>query len=303
MRNDPFYHQPFDFQLYTEKLYTLPARCPGMHLFSAGESVLGKPLWCLFAGDPGCAPVLLAGGTHGSEWITSMLLTLFAETLADTAASGGSIAGIRADSVLQHHSLILLPCLNPDGVEIAIHGPTAAGDRSSSVQRMMEEHPGAVWQANVRGVDLNHNFDAGWEVLRELEQRSGICVPGPTRFGGPCPFSEPETAAVRSLCGCHNFRQLFSFHAQGEEIYWRYGSPTPGRGLLIARILAASSDYTVCDPTGTAAHGGMKDWFIQQTGRPGFTIEVGKGQNPLPLQQLESIWERLQELMMLSVLV
>ena len=47
----------------------------------------------------------------------------------------------------------------------------------------------------------------------------------------------------------------------------------------------------------------MKDWFIQQTGRPGFTIEVGKGQNPLPLQQLESIWERLQELMMLSVLV
>lgn len=52
MRNDPFYHQSFDFQLYTEKLYTLPARCPGMHLFSAGESVLGKPLWCLFAGDP-----------------------------------------------------------------------------------------------------------------------------------------------------------------------------------------------------------------------------------------------------------
>lgn len=146
-----------------------------------------------------------------------MLLTLFAETLADTAASGGSIAGIRADSVLQHHSLILLPCLNPDGVEIAIHGPTAAGDRSSSVQRMMEEHPGAVWQANVRGVDLNHNFDAGWEVLRELEQRSGVCVPGPTRFGGPCPFSEPETAAVRSLCGCHNFRQLFSFHAQGRK--------------------------------------------------------------------------------------
>lgn len=299
----PFYDTPFDFQQFCQVMYRLPARFAGVHLFSAGQSVLGKPLWCLFMGNPLIPPVLLAGATHGSEWITALLLTYFAETLAEAAARGGIIAGIQAERLLSHHSLLLLPCLNPDGVEIAIHGPEAAGEWADSVARMMALSPGQVWQANARGVDLNHNFDAGWEILREMERASGIDGPGPTRYGGPCPFSEPETAAIRSLCGCHPVRQLLSFHAQGEEIYWRYGSRTPGRGLLVARLLGVSSGYTVCDPVGLASHGGMKDWFIQTTGRPGFTIEVGSGKNPLELEQLWDIWEKVKELLMLSVLV
>ena len=33
-----------------------------------------------------------------------------------------------------------------------------------------------------------------------------------------------------------------------------------------------------------------KDWFIQTYRRPGFTIEVGTGENPLPLSQFEEIY-------------
>ena len=54
---------------------------------------------------------------------------------------------------------------------------------------------------------------------------------------------------------------------------------------------------------GTASHGGLKDWFIQETGRPGFTLEVGRGQNPLPIEQLPEIWRKLRETLMLSILV
>ena len=284
MPTDPFYTHPFDFDCYTERLRSIALWYPEFRLFSAGRSVLGKALWCLFVGNVSYAPVLLVGGIHGGEWLTSLLLTLFAEKLAHAAHQRESIAGVRADGVVNCHSLLILPCLNPDGIEISIAQP--------------EE----LWQANARGVDLNHNFDAGWETLREMERASGITCPGPTRYGGAYPFSEPETQAIRELCRKYHVRQLTAFHSQGEEIYWQYGPRTPARSRHIAQLMAASTGYRICDPQGLASHGGMKDWFIQETGRPGFTIEIGKGKNPLPIKQLPELWKRLQELLMLSAL-
>lgn len=34
---------------------------------------------------------------------------------------------------------------------------------------------------------------------------------------------------------------------------------------------------------------GYKDWFIQDYNRPGYTVEAGYGENPLPLTQLPDI--------------
>ena len=42
-----------------------------------------------------------------------------------------------------------------------------------------------------------------------------------------------------------------------------------------------------------ASHGGFKDWFIESFGRPGFTTEMGLGENPLPLSDLDAIYEKL----------
>ena len=56
-------------------------------------------------------------------------------------------------------------------------------------------------------------------------------------------------------------------------------------------------------PGGTAAHGGLKDWFIQETGQPGFTFEIGRGKNPLPLSDLMPIYGRLQEALTAAVIL
>ena len=39
-----------------------------------------------------------------------------------------------------------------------------------------------------------------------------------------------------------------------------------------------------------SGHAGYNDWFIQTWDRPGFTIEAGRGENPLPLSQFEEIY-------------
>lgn len=303
MALDSFYRSPPTLESISLRLRDIVGCSELFRLSSAGDSVLGRPLWYLLAGDFSAPPVLLIGCTHGSEWITAMLLLLFAESLTDAMEHQGEIAGIRVEALFHGRSLLLLPCLNPDGMEISLYGSDAAGERRCQVARMMRDFPEQVWQANARGVDLNHNFPAGWEIVRDLEKQNGILGPGPTKYGGPCPFSEPETQAVRKLCSDFPVRQVLSFHSQGEEIYWRYGSRTPGRGLMVARLFSASSGYQVCDPAGTASHGGLKDWFIQETGRPGFTLEVGKGKNPLPIEQLPDIWGKLKETLMLSILV
>lgn len=103
------------------------------------------------------------------------------------------------------------------------------------------------------------------------------------------PESEPETAALTGLCRQAGFRHVLALHTQGEEIYWRYGDNTPSRSRVMAEIMGATSGYAVADPEGLASHGGFKDWFIQEMGRPGFTLEMGKGENPLPLSDFDGL--------------
>ena len=71
----------------------------------------------------------------------------------------------------------------------------------------------------------------------------------------------------------------------------------------MAQVLAGSCGYRVATPKGTASHGGFKDWFIEKLGRPGFTIEVGRGRNPLPVEELDPIYCRIIEMLLLGIML
>ena len=59
----------------------------------------------------------------------------------------------------------------------------------------------------------------------------------------------------------------------------------------LAERLALASDYVAVKLTGSDA--GYKDWFIQQFRRPGFTVEVGFGVNPLPVETFALLYEEV----------
>ena len=69
------------------------------------------------------------------------------------------------------------------------------------------------------------------------------------------------------------------------------------------RVLALTSGYRPVENEGLASHGGFKDWFISAFDRPGFTIEIGRGENPLPLRDLKPIYDRLREMMTLAAIM
>ena len=274
-----------------KELRQLEQAFPAARVFRAGKSALGKEIPALGMGRLKNAS-LFVGATHGEEWLTSLLLMRFAwEIAAAWTDEAPSFAGVTREK-----GLIIVPMLNPDGVEIALDGPRKAGPFRDQTEPLYRAN-GGKWQANARGVDLNHNFDAGWNILREMETVSGITGPAATRYGGPSPHSEPATRGLINLIYAFQPRRLYSFHSQGEEIFWEYGGLQVPQAESIARALSALSGYTLVKNSGLASHGGLKDWFIQEFRRPGFTIEIGKGENPLPIEDLEPIYGRLLPLL------
>ncbi len=269
--------------------------------YPIGNSVCGREIDGFLLGR-GAHVVLYLGGTHAQEWMTSLLLYRFIEDACAHIESGKAAGNIAIGKAMHGRSLLIVPSLNPDGIEIALNGSATAGRFADAVARLGGDTP-RLWQANARGVDLNHNFNAGWDKLQEEERKNGIFSPSPRQYGGIAPESEPETQALAALCRRVRPAHAVSLHTQGEVIYWRYGHRTPERARLMAQVLANASGYALDEPTGLAVGGGFKDWFIEEWGNPAFTVECGIGENPLPLADFLPIYERLRALLFLTAVL
>ena len=237
-----------------------------MSFFSIGTSYLGQNIFCVKAGE-GDKKVLAVCGHHSLE---TMLSEFMMEYL------------FRSDEKwFRGVTLYAVPLLNPDGAEIVaarIKPPAPFLEKSN-------------WQANYRGVDLNHNYDAGFFLAKKAVENEGIKKPNPTKYGGTEPFSESETKAIFDLCKKIPFDVAITFHSQGEEIYYEYDGIVPTGTHAYLENFAKKSRYRIAKPTGTASHGGMKDWFIKEFGKPAFTVEAGLGKNPLPHNLFTKVYQ------------
>ena len=52
--------------------------------------------------------------------------------------------------------------------------------------------------------------------------------------------------------------------------------------------------YELKNPVGLAAFGGLTDWCIEALDLPSFTVECGRGENPLPAETRPLIYEKLR---------
>lgn len=266
-----------------------------------GESRCSRPIDLLCIGNRR-TQVLFTGAFHGMEWITSLILLRFIDEICFSVMTGKSMCGVHIGSCLNRRGLAVVPCINPDGVEIQINGAESAGSYASLVRKASGGNTSS-WQSNAAGVDINHNFSANWENLHKLEIDNGILSAAPTRYGGEFPESEPESRTIASYCRTGHITHALAFHSQGEEIYWNFGDYSDSEAHKMAKIMASSSGYTIGEPTGLASGGGFKDWFVEKFRRPAFTIEVGRGKNPLPISDFDGIYEKIREMLVLAVIL
>lgn len=289
--------EPFDYAALCRSLEEISARYKEAKIYDIGKSVTGRKLYVIEIGK-GSNKVFYNGAHHGMEWLTSALLVKFAKEYLACIKKGRFIFSVNSEYLFKNVTLYLLPIVNPDGVEISIHGAriyTADYPRLFAQNNYNSDF--THWQANFNGVDLNHNYDALWERSKEEEVRHNILGPGPTRYAGKYPFSEPETAAMRDFTLREKFKLVMAFHSQGQEIYYSFNDREPIYSLGLAKAMTAGTPYTAAVPEGISSYGGYKDWFIERFSRPGFTVEIGKGENPLPMTELDKVYDETLSLL------
>lgn len=291
----------FDYNTNKSIIEELISEYPFINAELCGRSALGRGIFALNIGNKDNS-VIYAAAFHGNEWLTGLALFLFVERLCFSIKHSKLLCGVDMKRAMSQLGVTIIPCMNPDGTEIATNGPGSAKNLKAFVSSLHCEDF-SKWKANAMGVDINHNFNAGWHTLRQAEEAQGIHGPSPRHFGGAYPESEAETKALTRLCRIRQFRQCMALHSQGEEIYWKYGGHTPPQSDMMAKILADSCSYSLVENSGISSHGGFKDWFIDEFNRPGFTFEIGKGENPLPQSELYEIYSKIEEALVLFALM
>lgn len=257
-----------------------------------GSSVMGKPIPAIVIGN-GSVPVHANGSVHANEWITSALLMQFVEDYARAYDSGGAWNGWDALAAFERTTLWIVPMSNPDGVELVQEGISPEHPFYASIMEWNQgSHKFQRWKANIRGIDLNDQFPAYWE---EEQTRRGVYAPAPLNYGGTRPLSEPEAIALAELSERIPFEMALSFHTQGQEIYWNYRDYEPDDAWRWAERFQKASGYRAVKLSGSDA--GYKDWFIQRYRKPGFTIEVGNGISPLPLDDFDAMYREVAAIM------
>ncbi len=293
------YPLPLTYERMMVYLNCFAERYSQMGFSTLGESLLGKSIPMVTLGE-GSKTILYVGTHHGMEWMTSILLLRFINEYAEAYKEGRRIYNTHIPYLFKERRIVIVPMLNPDGVNYTIEGVKADNPLKSRLERMNPFHPDySEWQANARGVDLNHNYDAGFLEYKKMEQELGIMGGGPTRYSGECPESEPE---VGYLCNYLRFNQeniqaIITLHTQGEEIYYTGCGKTLPRSQRMAKALSRLCGYRLNKPDGPASYGGLTDWCIQSLEIPSFTIECGKGKNPLPLEEYFCVYAALRQML------
>lgn len=284
----------FTSQLLEVCIRGLQARYPFLHTENLTVTDYGRPVPCLRMGE-GERVVAYNASHHANEWITTPVLMRFLEQYAQAYVNGEEIFGYAAGDLYRRCTLYLVPMVNPDGVDLVTGAISPSSFAYRQAKNLAANYPAIAfpegWKANLNGVDLNLNYPAGWEQAKEIKFAQGYTQPGPRDFVGQAPLDQRESEAMVALTRRVNPALTIAYHTQGQEIYWKYQDMEPEGAQAVGEEFARVSGYALENVPYASGFAGYKDWFILTYNRPGYTIEAGRGENPLPVSQFDQIYQ------------
>ena len=276
-----------------EDLIKLRQRYSFLSLGFYGQSVMGKRIPYMRIGN-GQKQVFYSASIHANEWINTVVFMKFIEDFSIAYQNNSEIFGQSTREIYSNASIFIAPMANPDGVDLVLGRIPQNTNFYKNAVAISENYPDVPfpsgWKANILGVDLNLQFPANWLEARRIKFEQGYTSPAPRDFVGYGPLTEPESLALYDFALERNFRLILTYHTQGEIIYWRYLNYEPKGAEELGEEFARISGYTLGDVVETGSYAGYRDWFIQTYNRPGYTVETGKGENPLPISQFDKIY-------------
>ncbi len=263
---------------------------------SLAQTADGRNIYDAVLGNPDSENrILIIGAMHAREYITAQLVMRQLCECAEALASGtGEYKGISITELFNSSCIHFVPMSNPDGVAVSQYGPAALHNDTLKANLLdMGSDDYTQWKANAEGVDINRNFDAGWDEF------NGARSPGSERYKGEFPGSSAEAAALIALTQDNNFKRTVSYHTCGALIYWYYkqSGTVLDESRRFTQIISEETGYTPDDDYHSVDAAGYKDWAVYKMGIPSITIEVGAENNrgitnPVPMDRFDEIWSR-----------
>ena len=284
---------PMTAQLCEQTILELVKRYPFLRTELLTETAFGRKIRTLVMGQ-GKRKVIYSAAHHANEWITTSVLLKFAEEFAQALEDSGKIFNMEAKELSDAVTIYMVPMVDPDGVDL-VTGAIKEGEGQYEIARALGSNYPDIpfpdgWKANLQGVDLNLQYPAGWLQAREIKFSQGYTRPGPRDFVGLAPLDQKESRALAGYTEYIDPDLILAYHAQGKEIYWQFDDIEIEGARELGEELAKVSGYTLTEPAPNSSFAGYKDWFIKKFRKPGYTIEVGDGVNPLPLSQFDEIY-------------
>ena len=246
--------------------------------------------------------ILIQSTIHAREYMNTVLAMNQIEDFLRYSETK-KYEGFTWAELFQDVCLHVIPMVNPDGVVISQEGlnsiqseelreiltacyenDLASGKTSADMDSYFR-----TWKANARGVDLNRNFDSGWD------EYVGANAPSTDCYKGEYPASEIETQAILSIAEKYPLDCCIAYHSYGNLIYWDYGSQGEifQKDQSLANVIAAETQYplhsTVASATDAA---GCSDYFVLELQIPAVTIENGGTNCPLPIEEYQPMYQR-----------
>ncbi|MBD2860617.1 M14 family zinc carboxypeptidase [Paenibacillus oceani] len=256
-----------------------------------GHTLFGREIRAVRLGK-GEAQVLIDGAQHAREWMGTNLILYLIDRYAYAYENHVSYDGYDVRDILDRCSIWLVPMVNPDGVALQQEGLNAFPDYWHASLAVMNGHSVnfARWKANAQGIDVNRQYPAMWDGIR-----NSPAYPGYKNYKGTAPAETAEAAAMIRFVSETDPEIALSYHSSGEVLYWHFNTLSEhlARDTNMADTISAMTGYGLMKPEKNPSGGGFTDWFIMRFGRPGFTAEIGAyhAETELPLWTFADIWE------------
>ena len=275
---------------------------PFFDINNIGKSTLGEKIIYIKLGN-GNKKLFINASHHANEWMTSLIIMIFIEKYLNLYKNKENYKGYNIEEFWKNVSVYIVPMVNPDGVNLCLKNKKIINNKIYYDVWKNYFNELEKWKANIRGVDLNLNYPTGWNIALKNKLKKGINKPGPRDYVGPNPISEIETKNMINFTKMFNFDMTISLHSQGKEIYWNYLNYKIKKAYEIGKKFERVSGYNLTKPDYYSSFAGYKDWFIENFKKPGYTIEIGKGEEgkSLLLEDTEKIYNEVEELFLIAI--
>lgn len=173
--------------ILSQNIRQLNLTYPFLNVQTIGNSVLGRPIYCIRIGN-GPKKVFYSASIHANEWITSVVLMRFIEDFCIAYTQNKKIYNHDAKTIFNQTSIYIAPMVNPDGVDLVTGFFPVGSSQYLHFQNIANNYPTipfpSGWKSNYDGIDLNLQFPAGWEKAKEIKFSQGFTSPAPRDYVG-----------------------------------------------------------------------------------------------------------------------